>query len=214
VKVLLVEDDIQLGESLKEYLEGEGFEVGWVVGSEELAGVEVIAGFDVVVLDLILGHESGEELLEEMRKKGIDTPVLVLTAKRTLKDKEVCFGLGADDYLTKPFEPRELVLRLKALVRRASPGDVVRVGDAEIDLSGRTVRRKGKEFRLSKTAWELLTLLLRHRGKVVSTSVILGSIWGQKPVGDEIVRAYIKELRKVLPKDSIETYKGVGYRLR
>ncbi len=213
MKVLLIEDDPILGESLKEYLEREGFEVKWIWDDRELEDPSYVLAFDAVVLDLILKFRSGEDILKEFREKGIDTPVLILTAKRSIDDKEVCFNLGADDYLTKPFEPKELVLRIKALVRRKGTPERITIGDVEIDLKGKVLRRGRSELKLSKTAWELLELLIRNRGRVVSTQVILNCIWGDKPVGDEIVRAYIKELRKVLPKESIETRKGIGYRL-
>ncbi len=213
MRVLLVEDDPILGESLTEYLESKGCEVSWVQNGEDLYDVKVAEGYDVVVLDLILGIRDGEDILAEMRRNGVRTPVLVLTAKRTLRDKETCFNLGADDYLTKPFEPEELVLRLKALVRRYHPEEKVVLGEVEIDPEGRTIVKDGKEFTLSRTAWELLLLLLRNRGRVVSTETILSCIWGDKPVGTDVVRAYIKELRKVLPPDAIKTYKGIGYKL-
>lgn len=213
VKVLIVEDDALLGEGLKEYLGREGFEVTWVEDERcILENIEAVANYDVIVLDLILRFKSGEEILKEIRRRGIEVPVLVLTAKGSIEDKETCFNLGADDYLTKPFEPKELVLRIRSLVRRVR-GDRVRIGDAEVDLKGRVIRRGGKELRLSRTGWELLMLLLRNRGRVVSTETILSCIWGDKPVGTDVVRAYIKEIRKVLPEGSIETYKGVGYRL-
>jgi len=213
MRVLLIEDDSVLGESLTEFLSAKGCSVEWIRDERDLYDVEIANGFDVVVLDLILGVRSGEDILAEMRRRGVRTPVLVLTAKRSLSDKEVCFNLGADDYLTKPFEPEELVLRLKALVRRYHPEDKVVLGDVEIDIEGRTLVKGGREQSLSKTAWELLLLLLRNRGRVISTETILNCVWGDKPVGSDVVRAYIKELRKILPPDAIKTYKGVGYKL-
>ena len=212
MRVLLIEDDRLLGEGLKEFLERHGCEVNLITDEGELESVEKVALYDVLILDLILKYRSGEEILKEIRERGIDTPILILTAKGSIEDKETCFNLGADDYLTKPFEPRELLLRLKSLVRRVK-GDKVSVGDAEIDIKGMVIRRGGKEFRLSKTAWELLMLLLRNRGRVVRTETILSCVWGDKPVGSDVVRAYIKEIRKVLPEGCIETHKGVGYRL-
>ncbi len=211
MRVLLIEDDPILGESLKDFLDKEGFEVVWVEGVIE--DINALKNYDAVVLDLILGPIQGEDILKKARAQGIDTPVLVLTAKREMKDKEICFNLGADDYLTKPFEPKELVLRLKALIRRGKKVNVINIGDTEIDLEGRAIYKNGKEIHISKTAWKLLELLIRNRGKVVSTSSILDYVWEDKPVGSEVVRAYIKELRKILPKDSIKTYKGIGYKL-
>lgn len=213
MRVLLVEDDLMLGESLKEYLEKEGISVEWIQDEREILDVTVMDKFDVVILDLILRFRAGEDILRDIRNKGVDVPVLVLTAKSRIEDKEICFNLGADDYLTKPFEPKELLCRIKALARRRLKDTVVKIGNAEICLGARIVKVSGKEVKLSKTAWELLSLLLKNRGKVVSTETILNCIWGDKPVGSEVVRAYIKELRKVLPRDAIETHKGIGYRL-
>jgi len=213
MRVLLIEDDPVLGESLVEYLNREGINVEWIQDERKLFDLNMMEKFDVVILDLILKFRRGEDILKGIRHKGISTPVLVLTAKSRLEDKEVCFNLGADDYLTKPFEPKELLLRLKALSRRRIPGEVVRIGNAEVLIDAKLIRVEGKEVKLSKTAWELLELLIKNRGRVVSTETILSCIWGDKPVGSEVVRAYIKELRKVLPKGAIETYKGIGYRL-
>ena len=212
MKILLIEDDTLLGGGLKEYLEKFGCEVTWIEDERRLENVEIVASYDVLVLDLMLRYRSGEDILKEIREKGVDVPVLILTAKDSIKDKETCFNLGADDYLTKPFEPKELVLRIRSLVRRVR-GEKIKIGDTEVDLKGRVIRRGGEEFRLSKTAWDLLMLLIRNRGKVVPTETILNCVWGDKPVGSDVVRAYIKEIRKVLPEGSIETRKGVGYRL-
>jgi len=213
MKILLIEDDPLLGENLKEFLEQTGCAVKWVQDESEIADPSVVMAYDIVILDLMLRYSRGEDLLKEIRNRGIRTPVIILTAKNSLLDKETCFNLGADDYITKPFEPKELVLRIKAVFRRMRGEEKVMVGMAEVDPESMTVRYEGKEFKLSRTSWELLSLLLRNRGKVVSTETILNCVWGDKPVGNEVVRAYIKELRKILPPGSIETYKGIGYKL-
>ena len=211
--ILLVEDDHILGESVKEYLEENGIEVEWIEDDREIENVFDFDRYDVIVLDLILKYQRGEDILRNLRLKGVKTPIIILTAKDTIKDKETCFNYGADDYLTKPFSPKELLLRLKALSKRKHIETVFKIGDVEIDIDRQTVHKNGKEVKMSKTMWELLYLLLKNRGSVVSNERILNYVWGTKPVGDEIIRTYIKELRKILPKDSIKTYKGRGYKL-
>lgn len=213
MRVLLVEDDPVLGESLKEYLESKGVEVKWLA-DERYFNLSSLEKYDVLVLDLILKFSSGEDLLKDIRSRGMSIPILILTAKNRISDKEICFNLGADDYLTKPFDPRELLLRLNALVRRHTVSSTIDINGAIVDLKSMVVKNKGKEYKLSRRAWELLLLLIKHRGKVLRTETILSSIWEDKPVGSEVVRAYIKELRKVLPEGSIETHKGIGYRLK
>jgi len=209
----MIEDDPILGESLEEYLKDNSIEVHWIQDEREIEYIYNFDQYDVIILDLMLKYKKGEDILRELRNKKINIPVLVLTAKSSIKDKEVCFNLGADDYLTKPFNPKELLLRINALTKRKHIDETLKIGDVEINLSGKTLTKKGKEIKLSKTAWELLYYLIRNRGSVVETERILNHVWGDKPVGDEIVRTYIKELRKILPKNAIKTYKGRGYKL-
>jgi len=214
MKVLIIEDDLALGQSLKEYLELNGFEVTWLSDDRDVEVTLLGQAFDVIVLDLILRYGRGEEILRRLRSKGVSTPVLILTAKKDLRDKEVCFNNGADDFLSKPFAPKELLLRLRALVRRQSRPQLVQLGDVKVDLEGEVVYKGDEEVKLTPKAWQLLSFLLRHRGEVVSKERILNYVWGDNPVGDEIIRVYIKKLRKFLPPDAIETYKGRGYRLK
>ncbi len=214
MKVLLIEDDLTLGESLKEFLELEGFTVKWIYDDREIEYIYDFGQFDVIVLDLILKFSKGEDILRRIRQKEVETPVLILTAKTSIYDKEVCFNLGADDYLTKPFEIKELILRLKALARRKHKNvEVVKIGNLEIYPEQNKILKNGKEIKLSKTAWNLLKLLIKNRGEIVPTERILNYVWDDKPVTPDVVRAYIKELRKILPPDSIKTYKGIGYKL-
>ena len=214
MKVLLVEDDTVLGESLKEYLNNHGMDVVWVSDETELPEIMSLHSFDVIVLDLILKRKRGEEILRELRISGVKTPVLILTAKRELADKEVCFERGADDYLTKPFEPKELLLRLKALSKRQVGESIVSLGELRIDIFSKTVwKESGEAVNLSKRSWDLLYLLLKNRGRLVTKEQMLSYVWGDSIVGDDVIRFYIKELRKILPKGSIKTLKGRGYLL-
>ncbi|MEJ5338645.1 MAG: response regulator transcription factor [Aquificaceae bacterium] len=213
MKVLLVEDDRLLGESLKEYLGSEGFVVDWIYDSREFFDLLQVSSYDVIVLDLMMPHVSGEQLLRGLREKGDKTSVLILTAKGRLEDKERCFSLGADDYLTKPFEPRELLLRLRALHRRVVRDERLKLGGVEIDLQAGRVWVESREIRLGRKEWLLLKHLVENRGRFVSTEELLNYVWGDEPVGDEVVRAHIKNLRRLLPEGFITSQKGRGYRV-
>lgn len=208
-----MEDDRLLGESLTEYLQSEGFITDWVYDPREVMDLLEVSRYDVIVLDLIMPHIGGEELIKAIREKDKETPILVLTAKQRLEDKRTCFELGADDYLTKPFEMEELVLRLKALYRRKNPQDVVVIDEVEVCFSKEMVKVKGKPISLSKKDWLVLKFLVENRGRFVSHEEILNYVWGDEPVGEDVVRAHIKNLRKLLPEGFIKTMKGRGYRV-
>jgi Response regulators consisting of a CheY-like receiver domain and a winged-helix DNA-binding domain len=213
MKVLLVEDDRLLGDSLTEYLQSEGFITDWVYDPREVMDLLEVSRYDVIVLDLMMPHIGGEELIKAIREKDKETPILVLTAKQRLEDKRTCFELGADDYLTKPFEMEELVLRLRALYRRKNPQDVVVIDEVEVCFSKEMVKVKGKPISLSKKDWLVLKFLVENRGRFVSHEEILNYVWGDEPVGEDVVRAHIKNLRKLLPEGFIKTMKGRGYRV-
>jgi len=213
MKVLLVEDDRLLGDSLTEYLQSEGFITDWVYDPREVMDLLEVSSYDVIVLDLIMPHIGGEELIKAIREKDKETPILVLTAKQRLEDKRTCFELGADDYLTKPFEMEELTLRLKALYRRKNPQDVVVIDEVEVCFSKEMVKVKGKPISLSKKDWLVLKFLVENRGRFVSHEEILNYVWGDEPVGEDVVRARIKNLRKLMPEGFIKTMKGRGYRV-
>lgn len=213
MKVLLIEDDRALGESLEEYLKLKKVDVLWIHDERRLSHILKVYSFDVIVLDLILNFSRGEELITYIRNQGLKIPILILTAKKDLSSKEECFLRGSDDYLTKPFEPKELLLRIHALSKRRQIECVIKINDTIINIDARTISKNNREIRLSKTAWDLLTLLVKKRGEIVDTETILNYVWAGKAVGDEIVRTYIKELRKILPPESITTYKGRGYKL-
>ncbi len=213
VKVLLVEDDCILGEFLKEYLTSEGLVVDWIEDSREFFDLLETSIYDVIILDLMMPHISGEALLKEFRKRGYKTPVLILTAKNRLEDKEECFSLGADDYLTKPFEPRELLLRIKALHRRVVRDERLNFKEVEVDLSAGRVWVKGNEIKLTKKEWLLLKYLVENRHRHVPTEELLNYVWGDEPVGDDVVRTHIKNLRRLLPEGFIISKKGWGYKV-
>lgn len=213
MKILLIEDDKLLGETLAEYLQIEGIETLWLWDERQIVKIIKQYEFDVIVVDLILKFSSGEELILALRKAGIQTPILVITAKRSITDKERCFIRGADDYLIKPFEFKEIVLRIKALCNRRHRENIVTIRDIVVNLDAKTLHSGKEEIKISQKAWDVLCLLIKNRGEVVDTETILDYVWQDKDVGEEIVRAYIKQLRKILPPDSIQVYYGQGYKL-
>lgn len=213
MRVLLVEDDRTLGESLEEYLRLNNIDILWLQDERKLPHVLKVYSFDVIVLDLILNFSRGEDLITFIRNQGLKIPILILTAKKDFANKEECFLRGADDYLTKPFEPKELLLRINALSKRRLIDSVIQIGDTIINIDSKVILKKNQEIRISRTAWDLITLLVKKRGEIVDTETILNYVWAGKAVGDEVVRTYIKELRKILPPESITTYKGRGYKL-
>ncbi len=211
MRVLIVEDDRLLGETLKEVLEGEGFEVVWIRDSTLALETFKKNPFDLIILDLIMPKKRGEELLKEVREMDEDVPIIVLTAKARLYDKKVCFSLGADDYITKPVEMEELLLRIRAVLKRARRSDIVKVGDTKINLKEGYVEKEGRIYVLSKVELEILKVLTQNLGKAVNSKEIIPKVWGDREVSDSLLRVYIKRLRKLLP---IENLKGRGYRLR
>ncbi len=194
MRVLIIDDDRILGESIRDFLKSYAMDVDWVYDPRKVMDLLKFSSYDVIVLDLMMPHISGEELLKEIRLNDKKTPILVLTAKSRIEDKEKCFLEGADDYLVKPFEPKELVLRLNALSRRKIPERTVKIGNIEINLDTESVSVYGKEVKLAKKEWLLLKLLVKNRGKFVSTEEILNYVWGAQAVGDEVVRTHIKNL--------------------
>ncbi len=213
MRVLLIEDDKLLGESLRELLRGEKMYVDWVYDPREVLAFLDVSLYDVIVLDLMMPHIPGEVLLEDIRKVDKKTPVLILTAKKSIEDKERCFTSGADDYLTKPFEPKELILRIKSLYRRKVGTPVVVMGDVMVDLEKEKLSVSGKTVNLSRKEWLLFKYLVENRGRFVSSEELLNYVWGDEPVGDDVVRTHIKNLRKNLPDGFIISRKGSGYKI-
>jgi len=212
MKVLIIEDDTILAESLKDYLQ-DYFSADILFPINESLYYE-LKKYDILLLDLMLKDRKGEYILKNIRKKNIDIPVIIITAKDDINSKEICFKTGADDYVVKPFDPKELILRIEALAKRVYCEECITLGNVTINLKEKTLYSSETEVNLTKIEWELLSLLLKYKGEVVEFEKILANVWGDKPVGTESVRTYIKNLRKILPENSIITYKGRGYKLK
>ena len=220
MRVLVVDDEPAIRESLRRGLVAGGWAVDTAPDGE--AGLELACDeeYDVVVLDIMMPRRNGYEVVREMRRREVWTPVLMLTAKDGEYDEADAFDLGADDYLVKPFSFIVLEARLRSLVRRGAPERpaVFEAGDLTVDPAARDVRRG--ETRISVTAREyaVLEYLIRNRNQVVSKTQILRSVWDSAYDGDDnIVEVYVGYLRRKIDAPfgarSIETVRGQGYRL-
>ena len=176
--------------------------------------------FDVIVLDLRLPGVDGLELCRRFRRDGGNTPVLILTARDSAEDKESGFAAGADDYLTKPFQHKELSARIKALLRRGAcqPSNIIHIGDIEIDLDGFRVLKGGEPVHLQRKEFRLLEFLARHPNRIFSAEELLDSVWERGTDAKvDTVRGHIKRLRKKLDSDGvtsiISTVYGLGYKI-
>lgn len=223
-RALLIDDDVELGELVTEYLETEGFQVDVV--HDGVQGVQrvVAGGHSVVILDVMLPGLNGFEALRQIRTQS-DVPVVMLTARGDDVDRIVGLEIGADDYLPKPFNPRELVARIRAVLRRARPtravsavpAEVVRVGDVELDPAARSVRRGGCGVELTAVEFDLLECLLRGAGTVLKRDDLVRSVLGRphNPF-DRSLDMHVSHLRKKLGDhpgggQRIKSVRSVGY---
>jgi DNA-binding response OmpR family regulator len=221
MRVLLIEDHKPLVRALKQGLEEEGFAVDTANDGPEGDYKARTAEYDVIILDLMLPKEDGLSLLQRWRRNGMKTHVLVLTARGSIEDKVRGLDLGADDYLTKPFELEELLARLRALIRRGHQvkDPVIRVHDLELDTAARTVKRGGQPIHLTPREYALLEFLAFHRGKVATRSMIWEHLYDEQDEStSNVVDVYIRYLRNKIDKGYdpplILTRWGEGYLLR
>jgi DNA-binding response OmpR family regulator len=212
-KVLVIEDEEPIATAVADRLRSEGFDVD--IASDGLHGVAAAdrSAPDLVVLDLMLPGLDGLEVCRRIRRKAA-TPILMLTARDSETDTVVGLEVGADDYMTKPFSPRELVARVNALLRRAEravTSRVVRLGDIEIDGEKRRVTKAGEQVHLTPTEFDLLVHLARHPG-VYARERLLHEVWGYRDGGGtRTVDSHIRGIRRKLGEHVIRTVHGVGY---
>ncbi|NEA23074.1 response regulator [Actinomadura bangladeshensis] len=219
-RVLVVEDEPTIARAVADRLLAEGFAVE--VAGDGPSAVERAHAFEphLIVLDVMLPGFDGLEVCRRVQAER-PVPVLMLTARDDETDLLVGLGVGADDYVTKPFSMRELVARIRAVLRRverpamdAAGGGAVRVGELEVDERARRVRRDGREVHLTPTEFDLLTCLLRNRGAVLTRAVLLEQVWDWADAsGTRVVDSHVKALRRKLGQGLIRTVHGVGYSL-
>jgi two-component system, OmpR family, copper resistance phosphate regulon response regulator CusR len=223
VRILVVEDERKLAEVLVAALRAEHYEVVAAATGEEgfyRANAEL---FDLVLLDLMLPGRSGLEILQTLRQRHIETPVLILTARDGVEDRVLGLDFGADDYLVKPFALPELLARVRALLRRGRPSDVFRLSaaDLELDLVARRVVRGDRLVELTSREFELLEYLLRHQGHLVSREMLARDVWKEPrratPL-DNVIDVQMTRLRRKVDLEGsirlIHTVRGVGFVLR
>lgn len=218
-KLLLVDDEPNIIELAKLYLEREGYQVESAATGQEALAKQSGGNFDLIVLDLMLPDIDGFEVCRQIRAKS-DVPILMLTAKKEDVDKIVGLEIGADDYFTKPFNPRELVARVKAILRRyqagLKPGDSIEIGHLHIDLSRHEVTASGAPVKLRTKEFALLSTMAQNQGIVFSREKLLDMVWGYDYYGEtRTVDVHINHLREKIAGSgvAIETLRGTGYKM-
>jgi DNA-binding response OmpR family regulator len=218
-RILLVEDDRSIVGFVEPELEHLGFHVRCAY--DGVAGLEEAQTFspDLIILDIMLPFMDGVGVLKRLRQEGSRVPVIMLTARDTTLDKVHSLDLGADDYLTKPFDIEELLARIRALLRRAEGDEVLRVADLEINTSTREVRRADREIELTAREYELLEFMARNPRRVLSREFLLARVWDEElGLTTNLVDVYVSYLRKKVDAPGemnlIRTVRGVGYVLK
>ncbi len=221
--VLVVEDERKVAQAIRKGLEGEHYKVTLAKTGEEGFFLLNARTFDLVILDLMLPGRDGIEILKTIRERGLETRVLILTARDTVEDRVLGLDSGADDYLIKPFAFPELLARIRALLRRGRTDQVLnlKLADLEIDLPARTAKRGGRVLELTPREFELLHYLLRNQGHVVSREMLARDVWKETarvtPI-DNVIDVHIARLRRKVDdpfaRKLLKTVRGVGFVLK
>ena len=223
MRILVVEDEVKVANALKEGFEDERYETVVAHTGEDAFFRINTEQFDIILLDVMLPGRDGLQILTSIRKHGIATPVLLLTARDTLEDRVAGLNSGADDYLIKPFAFEELLARVRALLRRGRSADALRlaVGDLNMDLVTRKVTRGGRTIELTAREFELLEYLLRHQGQVVLRDTLGREVWKETTRGtplNNVIDVHIARLRRKIDLDQsvklIHTVRALGFMLR
>jgi len=223
VRILIVEDELKVANALKQGLEGEQYDVAVATTGEEAFFQVSTAKFDLILLDWMLPGRDGIQVLTTIRERGLETPVLLLTARDALEDRVHGLNSGADDYLVKPFAFAELLARIRALLRRGRTKETLRlsVGDLEMDLVSRKVVRGGQNVELTVREFELLEYLMRHENQVVPRDTLARDVWKEPTRGtplNNVIDVHIARLRRKVDAEQatrlIHTVRGIGFMLR
>jgi DNA-binding response OmpR family regulator len=219
-RILIVEDEPSIALALEDDLRHEGHETEVVADGDAAVERGEAGAFDLILLDVMLPGRDGFEVCRQLRRAGIDTPILLLTARTQEAEKVLGLEAGADDYVTKPYSPRELRARVKAHLRRSARqlGDVFRFGDAELDFTRCELRRSGKVVDLSALEFKLLTAFVKRAGRLLTRTQLLDEVWGRDThVTDRVVDNQVTNLRKKIEPNPerpryLVSLRGMGYR--
>jgi DNA-binding response OmpR family regulator len=221
MRILLVEDDPKVASFIRKGLEEEQYRVDLAPDGDEALAQALGGEHDLLILDLMLPHRDGMSVLTEMRRRGVDTPVLVLTAKDTVEDRVAGLNAGSDDYLSKPFAFAELLARTRALLRRRAgeKSIILRVADLALDPLAHRVSRAGRSIELTSREYSLLQYLLQHPNQVLTRTMIVEHVWGYDFDNfSNVVDVYVNYLRNKVDRGFepklIHTVRGVGYVLK
>ncbi|MGD9133505.1 MAG: response regulator transcription factor [Desulfobacterales bacterium] len=220
LRILIVEDNIDIAENISDYLELQGHVMDFAMDGISGLHLALTQDYDAIILDIMLPGMDGLTFCKKLREDGEkETPLLMLTARDTLSDKLKGFEAGADDYLIKPFEMKELSARIGALVRRSAHAKekLLRVGNLEIDLGKMHVQRAGHSIELNRACLKILAILMKASPNVVSRKEIEHALWSDMPPDSDALRSHIYTLRKAIDKPFkrhlIQTVHGIGYKL-
>ncbi|WP_410207671.1 response regulator transcription factor [Fusobacterium sp.] len=214
-KILIVDDEEQIRNILRIYLVKEGYEVIEAEDGEKAMQIFYEKPVDLVVLDVMLPKKDGWSILREIKRYS-NTPVLMLTARDESEDEIFGFEIGADDYVTKPFNNKILLARIKALLKKTNviTDNIIKLGEITINDISHSVTRGDEELELSPKEYELLMYLVRNNKIVLSREKLLNEVWGYDFLGDDrTIDTHIKNLRKKIGRGSIKTIRGIGYKL-
>jgi two-component system OmpR family response regulator len=222
VRILVVEDDNKIASFIIKGFKQSGFIVDYAADGEDGLHLALTEPYDAAVVDIMLPKRDGLSLIEELRRKKVNLPVIILSARRSVDDRVKGLQTGSDDYLTKPFVFSELLARLQALIRRSSgvvESTTITVGDISVDLFTREVLRAGRRIELQFREFALLDYFMRNAGRVVSKTMIMEHVWGynfdpQTNVVDVLVCRLRNKMDRDFKKQMIHTIRGVGYVLR
>lgn len=214
MKVLIVDDEILIRNVIKEYLKIENFKYDEASDGQEAINLATSNNYDCIIMDIMMPNLDGYSAIKQIKKVS-DAKIIVLSARTEEFDKLSGFDLGIDDYVTKPFSPKELIARIKVVCKRNKQENIISVGTIKLNELSRTVEIDGKPVDLTHTQFDLLTLFLKNQGIVFKREMIIDKIWGYDYMGeDRTIDAHIKLLRSKLGKykDNIKTVHGVGYK--